>query len=142
MTSLVRAISLWQPWASLWLSPRKIHETRHWPTTYRGPLAVHAAKRIEKRLEGHPLLDILTEEYGSRWAVDLPSGALIGVVELTDCKPTESIPRCEISIDDFHCGDFSPGRYAWKRGGFRLLQQPVPYTGRQGFFNVPAELLA
>jgi activating signal cointegrator 1 len=41
----MKAISLWQPWASLWFTDSKIHETRHWSTRHRGPLYVHAAKR-------------------------------------------------------------------------------------------------
>ena len=47
----MKAISLWQPWASLCVLPGpngravKTIETRSWPTKYRGPLAVHAAKR-------------------------------------------------------------------------------------------------
>jgi hypothetical protein len=43
----MKAISLWQPWASLlFTTPRaKLHETRHWPTSYRGLLYIHAAKR-------------------------------------------------------------------------------------------------
>jgi hypothetical protein len=43
--------------------------------------------------------------------------------------------------DDRECGNFGPGRFAWKRDEFRLFDQPIPYRGRQGFFNVPADLL-
>ncbi|MBP0020973.1 MAG: ASCH domain-containing protein, partial [Cyanobacteria bacterium SBLK] len=31
-----KAISLWQPWASLIAMGRKKFETRHWSTDYRG----------------------------------------------------------------------------------------------------------
>lgn len=40
----MKALTLWQPWASLWAHQLKINETRSWATTYSGPLAVHAAK--------------------------------------------------------------------------------------------------
>jgi hypothetical protein len=46
----MKAISLWQPWASLWCSPRKIHETRHWPTNNRGWMLVHAAQAVREGL--------------------------------------------------------------------------------------------
>ena len=41
----MKAITIWQPWASLLASGRKRYETRSWATTYRGPIAIHAAKR-------------------------------------------------------------------------------------------------
>lgn len=39
-----RALSLWQPWASLIAVGAKAVETRGWSTPYRGLLAIHAAK--------------------------------------------------------------------------------------------------
>ena len=41
----MRAISLWQPWATAIAVGVKQIETRHWKTDYRGPIAIHAAKR-------------------------------------------------------------------------------------------------
>jgi len=41
----VKALSLWQPHAHAIALGLKPYETRDWPTKYRGPLAVHAAKR-------------------------------------------------------------------------------------------------
>lgn len=42
----MRAITLWEPWATLWAGGKKVHETRSWPTKHRGLLAVHAAARM------------------------------------------------------------------------------------------------
>jgi hypothetical protein len=42
----MKAISLWQPWASAIALGWKKNETRHWSTDYRGPLLIHAAKKI------------------------------------------------------------------------------------------------
>lgn len=41
----MKALTLWQPWASLVALGAKRIETRSWSTTYRGPLAIHAAAR-------------------------------------------------------------------------------------------------
>jgi hypothetical protein len=41
----VKALTLWQPWASLVALGVKSIETRSWSTSYRGPLAIHASKR-------------------------------------------------------------------------------------------------
>lgn len=40
-----KMLTLHQPWASLVAVGRKRIETRSWSTSYRGPLAIHAAKR-------------------------------------------------------------------------------------------------
>jgi hypothetical protein len=47
----MRATSLWQIWASLISAGLKIYGTRHWYTSYRGKLAIHAAKRPVAREE-------------------------------------------------------------------------------------------
>src|SRR5437868_804524 len=41
----VKALSLWQRWASAMALGWKRIETRHWSLSYRGLLAIHAAKR-------------------------------------------------------------------------------------------------
>lgn len=43
----MKAISLWQPWATLVAIDAKRFETRSWKTNYRGLLAIHAAKKFE-----------------------------------------------------------------------------------------------
>ncbi len=138
----MKAISLWQPWASLWCSDRKIHETRHWSTHHRGPLLVHAAKRFVKYFErDEPLREILDDEFGGHWAMDLPKGALIGIVNILDCFPADDLEPSHHRSDDFQCGDFSTGRFAWRRSTYRLFDKPIPYRGAQGIFNVPDDLV-
>lgn len=142
--SALKAISMWQPWGSLWLSPNKRHETRHWATTHRGPLLVHAAKKFIKDIDGK-LGDILDSEFGNHWGVDLPSGALIGLVNLVAVVPTETLYASGNLTDDeeidLACGDFSPGRFAWRRGVYRRFKEPIPYRGHQSIFSVPYEVV-
>src|ERR1700686_4960464 len=64
MSEAMKAISLWQPWASLWCSTRKVHETRRWPTSHHGWLAVHAAKKLVSDC-GEELDEIAIAEFGS-----------------------------------------------------------------------------
>lgn len=137
----MKAISLWQPWASLWCSQRKVHETRHWPIVHRGWLAVHAAKKFEWNFEQHdPLYRILLEEYGPQWR-ELPRGAIIGAVNIIGCRRTENVLIEYPEIDDLHCGDFYPGRFAWQRGEFILFPEAIPYRGRQGIFDIPHNMM-
>jgi hypothetical protein len=145
MTNTLKALSLWQPWGSLWLSPNKRHETRHWKTSHRGRLLVHAAKRIEKDVDSQ-LDDILSSEFGNHWGIELPTGAIIGVVNLIGVIPTEQL---YVGPDDaaqwrtdIVCGDFSSGRYGWRRGSYWRFPDPIPYRGRQMLFDVPRDVVA
>ena len=45
----MKALTIWQPWASLLVSGQKKYETRSWATAYRGPIAIHAAMRPVRR---------------------------------------------------------------------------------------------
>ena len=135
----MKAISLWQPWASLWISDPKVHETRHWPTSYRGWLVVHAAKRRIDDLSGDRLDEICDGIWGHHWGLELPRGALIGAVKLVSCiRMNKTAPASE---DDEECGDWSDERYAWRRDQFKVFDQPIPYRGQQGMFVVPDNLL-
>jgi len=134
----MRAISLWQPWASLWCCGVKIHETRHWETAHRGWLLVHAAKKLISDC-GEELDEIVITEFGPLWRSQLPRGAIIGRVHLVGCRPTD--PHMHLADRDLVCGDFSANRFAWRADQFERLAEPIPYRGAQGFFNVPDDLV-
>jgi hypothetical protein len=137
----VKAISLWQPWASLWLTDRKPDETRHWQTSHRGWLAVHAAKKFVRDIPpGDPLREILDDEFGGHWAMDLPSGAILGAVHLLDCLSMRTV--APLHEDDRVCGDWSAERFAWRRGAVVKLKTPIPFKGRQGIFTLPDDIAA
>jgi activating signal cointegrator 1 len=141
----MKAISLWQPWASLFLTPSKIHETRSWPYPHRGPLAVHAAKTLQKALAAETEA-IVVKQFGADWRTTLPLGAVIGAVEIIDCRRTEDVyvetwKPDKPMPDDYWCGDFAPGRFAWLRRAAFTLPCPQKYTGRQNIFSVPDDLL-
>jgi hypothetical protein len=136
----MRAISLWQPWASIWCSGIKIHETRRWATNYRGWLLVHAAKRRIDDLDDDPLGDICKSQFGRHYGIDLPRGALVGRIHLIACISTDRFMH--LSDDDRECGDFSEGRFAWHADNFETFSSSIPYRGSQGFFDVPDHLIA
>lgn len=127
----MKAITLWQPWASLCFTGWKNHETRHWPTFYRGPLAIHAAKRPCPIIDGD-LEELLTDEFGGHWAMDLPRGAVLGTVRLANCYSTEAF---DADAPERLCGDWTPGRYAWRFEDQTLFDRPIPAKGAQGFFE-------
>lgn len=87
----MKAITIWQPWASLIAIGEKVYETRGWPTQYRGPIAIHAAMRagriqIPAGLDCSEALKAIQqaeEELGS-WE-GLPRGAIVAIGELVNC---------------------------------------------------------
>lgn len=132
----IKALSLWQPWASLVAAGVKRHETRHWHTPYRGAIAIHAAKTLD--LAGAP--DELCEAaLGSRWQQELVRGAVVAVATLADCRHAETIAD-RLTRADRNAGNFAPGRFGWRLEQVRRLKVPIPAVGRQGLFQwIPPE---
>lgn len=142
---ILKAISLWQPWASLWAAGIKIHETRDWFTNHRGLLAVHAAKHRDGdgALLYHQLLD--HQEYSQRLIeaglptdefIKLPFGAIVGVVHIDNCQRAEDVDTPSDFKLEYLLGNFSNGRFAWRAYKASLMKEPIPWKGKQGFFNV------
>ena len=146
---MVKAISLWQPWASLVAVGAKKIETRSWSTNYRGPLAIHAAKKWNLELSsmlamwhvqnglaplvGKPL-DLSRELWSGVKEEHLPRGAVIAICKLVDCIPTDDLTQKQIGTDK-PFGDFSLGRFGWLLEDVQLLPEPIPETGHQGLWN-------
>lgn len=140
----MRAISLWQPWATLWLlsdPDEKLFETRHWYTGYRGPLLVHASKKLDSENRGfiHSSgFEAVLERHGLTLG-DLSFGAIIGRVELVSCRRMDSMPPP--SYGEEMWGNWTPERFAWERGPNPRFIDQIRYKGQQGFFEVPDSLL-
>lgn len=95
----MKAITLYQPWATLIAIGAKTVETRSWSTTYRGPLAIHAAKRRaehEKIGEWYiepawitvdGALDGMAKMSHAAFRVPLPLGTVVATCELVDVVP-------------------------------------------------------
>jgi len=130
----VKAISLWQPWASAIALGHKRIETRHWTTNYRGPIAIHAAKRFQRDQR----VFAATERTLGRMPARLPFGAIVAIAYLDEIVPTEQLAPSPI---ERMYGDYSPGRYGWVLESIRALAEPIPFIGRQGLFNIPDEVL-
>lgn len=126
----IKALSLWQPWATLIARGLKLHETRHWLTDYRGPLAIHAAKTLD--MAGAPAA-LCHAGLGRGWWDDCPLGAVVAVVRLRRCRRTDGLDS--LTRADQAAGNFLPGRFAWELADVRALGEPIPLTGRQGLFN-------
>ncbi|WP_242095447.1 ASCH domain-containing protein [Sphingomonas sp. CROZ-RG-20F-R02-07] len=133
----MRAISLWQPWASAVILGHKRIETRHWSTPFTGRMAVHAAKRWTR--EERDDAEAFARQIDPRLATP-PLGAILGTVRLVRCEPSEAFSH--ISQIERMLGNFAPGRFGWILDDVRAFAEPIPFKGAQGFFDVPDELIA
>jgi hypothetical protein len=129
----MKAISLWQPYASL-IGRGKSIETRHWETNYRGPLAIHAAKtqKAMHLCDAEPFYSRLFT--GELALGDMPFGGIVAVCTLENCIRTfrlQDLPEPERSF-----GDYTLGRYGWILRNIRILKDPIPMRGQQGFWEV------
>lgn len=122
------ALSIRQPWAWLIVNGYKPVENRNWPTSYRGPVLIHASKTRD--LEGYgqaleicELLAITLPPLD-----DLPMGGFVGEATLHDCV-TESDSPWFVGEHGFLLRDARPLTF-------------VPFRGRLGFFNVDPAVLA
>lgn len=163
----MKAVSLWQPWATAIALGAKRFETRSWGTRYRGPLAIHAAKRCNKDeiedfllLPGFsaalaPIAECRTILGRERLRRALPFGAIVATCELADCIPTVLLDAADLdkprrwasrrdagTWTERQMGDFRTGRVAWRLENVRKLDKPIPWRGAQGLFEVelPAEV--
>ncbi len=160
----MKAITIWQPWASLIACGAKKFETRSWATSYRGLIAIHAAAKNPETIFIEPntiwemkkVLNIDSFE-------ELPFGGIIATAELVDClhivyHPGTNIDKAKLipigaeslTNDKHHpdfgkyivpteqemlFGDWTPGRYAWELANVKMLAEPVPAKGRQRLWN-------
>ena len=117
----MKCLTVWQPWAELIVRGIKDVENRSWPTAYRGPILIHAAARMRA---GD--LDVLATEHGIELERrSLPLGAILGAVDVVDC-------RCEVTSPWHHAG-----MYGWHLANPRRLPAPIPCKGKLRLFDVP-----
>lgn len=131
----VKALSLWQPWASLIAVGAKKIETRHWSTSHRGPLAIHAAKTRAGFESAVSIRSEYLQLCGYCYDAEMPTGVLLCVVDLVDCVSTENLVG-KISEQERAFGNYQVGRFGWIMENVRVLPTPVAYRGRQGIFSV------
>ncbi|HWP50615.1 MAG TPA: 2-oxoglutarate dehydrogenase E1 [Clostridia bacterium] len=158
----MKAITIWQPWASLWACQAKLFETRSWATSYRGPIAIHASAlnpfsaikpvpddTVAEMRKALKEIGILTPSTDFRV---LPLGCVVATADLVGCWKIDSIQELssapwetgywddrmnwhDVSDQEIMFGDWTPGRYAWEITNVKMLDIPVPAKGKQGLWN-------
>lgn len=144
------ALTLHQPWATLIALGAKRYETRSWEPNYRGPLAIHAGKTLDREIcAREPFREVLCDA-GYADLDALPSGALIALAILGDAVPTEQV-RYDVehglttlpvqpARNELAFGDYSEGRFAWPLSHVAPMPAPIPCRGYQKLWTTPAGL--
>lgn len=138
----MRALPMWQPWASLVVMGVKRQETRPGPapsTIVGHRIAIHACLTRDHD-------DVCGMEPFCFYTPDpdrLPHGALIGTVVVVDSTLITERSRTELSAYEpmeFSLGNYMPGRWAWQLED-PVMFDPVPWKGKQGIMIVPDSVI-
>ena len=165
----MKALSLWQPWASLVAFGEKKVETRIWKTSYRGPIAI-ASTKAERPLPGIGMSrdSKLFQEYfrlaserhgwGARywpekdregWNVCPPDlrralcgfGAVLCTAELVAIEETSAV-RDDLDEKERVFGNYEDGRYAWFLENVKRFDRPIPVKGNRMLWKFVGEVSA
>lgn len=160
----MKAISLWQPWASLIAIGAKQIETRHWAIGYRGLLVIHAAKirtdadQVEAMQHDAIRYALARHQHATRADFSkLPFGAFVAVARMVGCArisgdeykidlanqqlPRQLLDRYErrlLETAEPSFGHYADGRYAWLLADVQPLPTPIPATGQRRLWSLDA----
>jgi hypothetical protein len=125
----MKALTICQPFARLIVVGEKRVENRTWPTGYRGWLAIHAGKSL-KWLRGE------------KPTPDMAFGAVVGLAKLVDCLDFHDIvnSRHDEKYPWLKRHEHMEGPWCWILSDVVRLNEPVPYRGQLGLFDISLPL--
>ena len=147
----MKAISLWQPWATLVALKLKTIETRN-HSRFRAlagkRIAIHAAQKwnqdgllvsrlLDGRPLGHALPNIMNIDY---WAMRC-RGKIVCTATVNDTMWAEDAAANRNELECRALCDVED-KFLLFLGDIKPLAKPFPVRGRQGIFTVPDELFA
>ena len=136
----MKTLSIRQPWASLIIKGFKNVENRSWRTPIRGEIAVHAsASKAEDDWEDAiitvSMIQTITFSEAEKWIIEaigdydkLPRGAILGTVEITDCKRERTSP--------WHFEE----NWGFYLQNPKEIKKPIPANGKLGFWDFDLSL--
>lgn len=126
--TMMRAISVRQPWAWLIVNGHKPIENRDWRCDYRGPLVIHASKRMsQEQLDDYMHVQHKFPAIKMPPLREMPIGGIVGQANLVDCVTHSDSP-------------WFMGEYGW------VLAEPRcakfhGFSGKLGLFPVHSNLV-
>lgn len=133
----MKVLSIIEPWASLIIEKKKFIETRSWYTSYRGELYIHASKKKIKKEDVHitKLLELIL-------GISLGYGLILCKCKLVDCIYMDEgfLKNIKNNKQEYLCGEYSLGRYAWVLEDIEPLEQPIAAKGQLNIWNYEREI--
>lgn len=129
----MKVLSLTEPFATLIKNGVKTIETRSWKTNYRGKLYIHASStKIPKDYRSNKDLMSLVD------VNELNYGNIICCCDLVDCIEMDNafIDEIKKNKNEYICGLYSKGRYAWILKNIETLDIPIKAKGHLGIWNL------
>ena len=130
---MMKVLSIKEPYATLIKNKKKYIETRSWKTNYRGELYIHASvseigEDVKNRKD---LMELVSDD-------EMGYGNILCKCELIDCiYMTEEyinyIKKNE--YEQYICGHYEVGRYAWVLKNIEPLKFPIQVKGRLGIWS-------
>jgi hypothetical protein len=129
---MIRALTVWQPHAEWIAAGRKTVENRPWSTSYRGPLLIHAGRKVDA--------------VESPLAESLPRGVFVALVELHGIHLARDDfgGRCSCSVSagaEWHSGGWVRPVHHWLLRHARRVPN-VPARGLQSLWSPQHAALA
>lgn len=128
----MKVITIREPYASLIEDGIKQIETRSWKTNYRGKLLIHAGKsKVTKSILDNEKLMALVKNKNFNY------GKIICECELVDCiyMDAKFIKKIMKNHQEFICGEYKIGRYAWILKNIKVLDKEILAKGKLGLWN-------
>jgi hypothetical protein len=140
MTTTLRALTLWQPWAHAVAHLGKDVENRTWkpwPSVIGTRIAIHAAAKVDHLYEAAAERHIARVAYHQLLNADLargplPRGVIVATARVTGFVHESESPR----------SPWFGGPYGWTLDEVIALPAPVPCRGAQGLWRVPDDVAA
>jgi hypothetical protein len=149
----MKALTLWEPWASLIRDGWKEVETRHWYTNYRGPLAIHASvttDKVERSRISFLLASLGAELPDFRRSTDCEpdKGYVVALCTLAACLPMATVEASALKLrppftpahgweTEKQFGNYDVGRWAWILRDVRPVTPPIAARGYRKLWDFP-----
>lgn len=129
----MKVLSIIEPYATLICEKKKHIETRSWKTNYRGELYIHSSiSEIPNKWKDNKdvmnLVDNKSFNYGN----------IICKCNLVDCVYMDNDFIDDLKINNYQeyiCGDYKIGRYAWILEDIEVLSIPINAKGQLNIWN-------
>lgn len=136
----MKALTIWQPWASMIIGGWKPYEFRGWkaPASIVGQrIAIHAAKRPIKTGELRDIMDYVCNARGITDGIDPRCMDLLERVWRREVEPPMSavLGTALLGAPRVVSTDRTGDRWAWPMLDRHAFAEPIPAKGAQGFWE-------